>query len=134
MTAEGAFQAFCRAFEARNAEAVLSLFDENGFYEMPLLGQRLVGAGEIDAGFQRIFSLVERCAIEPRIIKSLSTTTIAEGRLSAKLHRDSNPLDLPCAIVLRTRAGKISRLSTYLDARPYRLWADGPILAAERQV
>jgi hypothetical protein len=37
---------------------------------------------------------------------------------------------MPLALVMATEDGLISRLSTYLDARPYRLWSDGPIFAA----
>ena len=36
---------------------------------------------------------------------------------------------MPASVVLEARDGKIARLSTYLDARPYRLWSDGPIFA-----
>jgi ketosteroid isomerase-like protein len=126
---EDAFHAYCRAFEAKNAEAILALFDKKGLYELPLLGQRLMGEGEIRAGLARIFSIAESCSIEVSRVKSLPPMTIAEGRLRAKLHREAEPMELPCAIVLATSAGKIARLSKYLDARPHRLWSDGPIFA-----
>jgi hypothetical protein len=37
---------------------------------------------------------------------------------------------MPAALVMQARGDAIARLSIYLDARPYRLWADGPIFAA----
>ena len=129
MRGEDAFYAYCLAFEAKDAEAILALFDNKGLYEMPLLGQRLMGEGEIRAGLARIFAIAESCSIEASRVKSLAPTTIAEGRLRAKLHRAAEPIELPCAIVLATSAGKIARLSKYLDARPHRLWSDGPIFA-----
>lgn len=129
MRGEDAFYAYCRAFEAKDAEATLALFDKKGLYELPLLGQRLMGEGEIRAGLARIFSIAESCSIEASRVKSLALTTIAEGRLRAKLHRAAEPIELPCAIVLATSAGRIARLSTYLDARAHRLWSDGPIFA-----
>jgi len=58
---------------------------------------------------------------------------IGEGQLQAKLHRDPAPVAMTAAITLEARDGKIARLSTYLDARPYRLWTDGPIFAGARQ-
>ncbi len=55
---------------------------------------------------------------------------IAEGRLQAKLHRDAHAADIPLAVVLETQQNGIMRLSTYLDARPYRLWTDGTLFAS----
>jgi ketosteroid isomerase-like protein len=128
MPTEDLLQAYCTAFAAKDVEAILALFGRNSLYELPLLGQRLVGHGEIRAGLARVFDLAESCAIEIFGLKS-ATTTIAEGRLRAKLHRDREPVEMPLAIVMATEDGLISRLSTYLDARPYRLWSDGPIFA-----
>jgi ketosteroid isomerase-like protein len=131
MRTEDMLHAYCAAFAAKDADAILALFARHGLYELPLLGQRLVGHDEIRAGLQRVFELAERCSIEIFGLKS-ATTTIAEGRLCAKLHRDREPVEMPLAIVMETEDGLISRLSTYLDARPYRLWSDGPIFAAAR--
>jgi ketosteroid isomerase-like protein len=128
MPTEDLLQAYCTAFAAKDVEAILALFGRNSLYELPLLGQRLVGHGEIRAGLARVFDLAESCAIEIFGLKS-ATTTIAEGRLRAKLHRDREPVEMPLAIVMATEDGLISRLSTYLDARPCRLWSDGPIFA-----
>lgn len=130
MSAEGALRAYCRAFEARDIEAIVSLFGANGLYELPLLGQRLVGVAEIRLGLERVFSVAEACSIEISGVKSLPTVSIAEGRMRAKLHRDQDPVNIPLAIVVESREGMVSRLSTYLDARPHRLWSDGPIFAA----
>jgi ketosteroid isomerase-like protein len=132
MTATPEFQAYLDAFAAMNAGAVAALFAENALYELPLLGQRLVGRREIEAGLARAFALAERCAFEIDAAQSSGTATIAEGRLKAKLHRDRDPVEIPTALVLQTRGGAIARLSTYLDARPYRLWSDGPVFAVTR--
>jgi ketosteroid isomerase-like protein len=121
--------AYCRAFTSKDADTIVALFDRNGLYELPFMGQRLVGHGEIRAGLAQAFDLMESCSIEPAAIKSASAIAIAEGRLRAKLHRDRHPIDVPLAIVMKTNEGMISRLSTYLDARPFRLWSDGPIFA-----
>ncbi len=129
MSPTDACHAYCRAFRSREPEAIVSLFERRGVYEMPMLGQRLIGHGEIRAGAAQMFSLTESCSIVLSGIMASAEAAIAEGRLRAKLHRDPDPMDLPCAIALSMGRGGISRLSTYLDARPYRLWSDGPIFA-----
>jgi SnoaL-like protein len=128
MPTEDMLHTYCTAFAAKDVEAILALFGRNGLYELPLLGQRLVGHSEIRAGLQRVFEVAESCAIEIFNLKS-ATTAIAEGRLRAKLHRDREPVAMPLALVMEIEGSLISRLSTYLDARPYRLWSDGPIFA-----
>jgi ketosteroid isomerase-like protein len=130
MTSEDLLRAYCGAFGARDARAVAALFEDRALYELPLLGQRLVGPAEIRAGLERAFALIERCAIEIAGAKSSARVAIAEGRLNAKLQRDAEPMDAPLAIVVECRAERITRLATHLDARPYRLWSDGPIFAA----
>ena len=132
MTATPELQAYLDAFAAMNAGAVAALFAENALYELPLLGQRLVGRREIEAGLARAFALAERCAFEIDAAQPSAGATIAEGRLKAKLRRDRDPVEIPAALVLQTRDGAIARLSTYLDARPYRLWSDGSIFAVTR--
>lgn len=132
MTATPELHAYLDAFATLNANAVAALFAESALYELPLLGQRLVGRREIEAGLARAFALAERCAFEIDGAQSSDAVTIAEGRLKAKLHRDRDPVDIPAAMVLQARNGTIARLSTYLDARPYRLWSDGPIFAGTR--
>jgi ketosteroid isomerase-like protein len=129
MPSEDLLLAYCRAFGARDASAVAALFEERGLYELPLLGQRLVGPAEIRVGLERAFAMIERCAIEIADVKSSPRIVIAEGRLTAKLHRDATPMDAPLAIVAECRDARLSRLATHLDARPYRLWSDGPIFA-----
>jgi ketosteroid isomerase-like protein len=128
MPSEELLRTYCRAFGARDARAVAALFEERGLYELPLLGQRLVGPAEIRVGLERAFALIERCAIEITGVKSSPRVAIAEGRLTAKLQRDEQPMEVPLAIVVEG-GGRIARLATHLDARPYRLWADGPIFA-----
>lgn len=130
MTATSALNAYLEAFAVKNIAAATGLFAEGAVFELPLLGQRLVGRREIEAGLARIFALAERCAFEIDAMQSAPGATIAEGRLKAKLHRDRDPVEMPAALVMQARDGAITRLSAYLDARPYRLWSDGPIFAA----
>lgn len=127
MQTDDPLKGFCRAFESKDETEIVTLFDPKGICELPLIGGRLVGHGEIRAGFMRAFSVVDRCSIERLALKSEGTTTIAEGRLHAKLYRDDRQMAIPLAIVMIGNGGGIVRLSIYLDARPFRLWSDGPI-------
>ncbi|MGE4252721.1 MAG: nuclear transport factor 2 family protein [Parvibaculaceae bacterium] len=120
---------YCKAFNNRALDAALHLFSAHALFEMPLLGQRLVGAPEIQAGLRCIFSVTESAAIELPSIEESPRAIIGEGRLRAKLHRDRSEVEMPLAVVLEARDGSITRLSQYLDARLYRLWSDGPIFA-----
>lgn len=129
MSVEEMLRAYCAAFSARDARAVAALFEERAVYELPLLGQRLVGPAEIRVGLERAFALLERCAIALAGVTSSPRVAIAEGRLSAKLQRDAQPMEAPLAIVIECREERIVRLATHLDARPHRLWSDGPIFA-----
>lgn len=122
-------RAYCTAFGRRDKGAIVALFGPNGLYEFPLLGQRLVGRAEIGAGLERVFAILDSCAIELAGVKSAGPAAITEGRLHARLRRGDERVDTPFALVLETRDGEVSRLSLYLDARPHRLWTDGPILA-----
>lgn len=122
-------EAYCNAFNARSLGAVLDQFAEHALFEMPLLGQRLFGRAEIAAGLRCIFDVTETAKLTFPDMAASERVLIAEGKLQGKLHRDPAPFSLVVAAVLEAKAGKIARLSTYLDARPYRLWSDGPIFA-----
>jgi ketosteroid isomerase-like protein len=130
MTTQGQLNAYREAFNRRDLTAALMLFAEPAVFEMPLLGQRLFGKREIAVGLQRIFEVTESAQIQLSGAKESQNVVIAEGRLQAKLHRDAQAVEIPLAIVLETRQNDIMRLSTYLDARPYRLWVDGPLFAS----
>jgi ketosteroid isomerase-like protein len=125
--------AYCSAFNDRSLDGALAQFEEHALFELPLLGQRLFGRAEIAAGLRRIFDVTERAKLIFSDVSASGQVLIAEGELQAKLHRDTAPVTMPMAVVLEARDGKIARLSAYLDARPYRLWSDGPIFAAPRQ-
>ena len=122
--------AYCRALGSRSVEGALALFADHALFELPLLGQRLLGKPEIAAGLARIFAITERIEISISDLTETDRVLIAEGKLSAKLRRDPAPVTMTAAVTLEARDGKIARLSTYLDARPYRLWSDGPIFAS----
>lgn len=129
MTLKNHLDAYCKAFNDRSLDAAVSQFAEHALFEMPLLGQRLFGRAEIAAGLRRVFAVTERASLTFADVAQSETALIADGELQAKLHRDAAAVAIPAAVVLEVRDGKIARLSTYLDARPYRLWSDGPIFA-----
>ena len=130
MTIQARLNAYREAFNGRDLTAALMLFAEHAVFEMPLLGQRLFGKREIAIGLQRICEVTESAQIQLSGAKESQNLIIAEGRLQAKLHRDAHAVDIPLAVVLETQQNDIMRLSTYLDARPYRLWTDGTLFAS----
>jgi hypothetical protein len=121
--------AYCRAFNERSLDGALALFSHQALFEMPLLGQRLFGTGEIAVGLRSIFDVTESAEIRFIHAHENERVIIAEGSMTAKLHRDDEAVRIPLAITLAVENGLISRLSIYLDAWRYRLWADGPIFA-----
>jgi ketosteroid isomerase-like protein len=130
MTIQAQLNAYQDAFNGRDLTAALMLFAEHAVFEMPLLGQRLFGKREIAVGLQRMFEVTESAQIQLSGAKESRNMVIAEGRLRAKLHRDAHAVEIPLAVVLEGQQNGIMRLSTYLDARPYRLWADGTLFAS----
>ena len=129
MTLKTHLDAYCQAFNARKLDAALALFADHALFELPLLGQRLFGRAEIAEGLKRVFDLTESAKLEFADVAESAPVLIAEGQLQAKLKRDAAPVSMTAAVTLEAKDGKITRLSTYLDARPYRLWTDGPIFA-----
>jgi len=129
MSVETLFKNYCSAFNERRLDALVSLFWPYALFEMPLLGQRIFGESEIRTGHQRIFDISEFAQIEISAFKSSGPVIIAEGTLESKLIRDIETVEMPLAMTMQDEGSKIVRLSVYLDARPYRLWTDGPILA-----
>ncbi len=130
VTIQAQLNAYQDAFNGRDLTAALMLFAEHAIFEMPLLGQRLFGKREIAMGLQKIFEVTESAQIHLARAKEAQNIVIAEGRLQAKLHRDAHAVEIPLAVVLEAQQNDIVRLSTYLDARPYRLWTDGPLFAS----
>jgi len=129
MTTQAQLNAYQDAFNRRDLTSTLSLFAEHAVFEMPLLGQRLFGKREIAVGLQRIFDVTESAQLQLSGAKGSKNVVIAEGRLRAKLHRDAHAVEISLAVVLEATQNDITRLSTYLDARPYRLWTDGTLFA-----
>ena len=135
MTPRDQLKNYCEAFNQRDREQALALFAERALFEMPLLGQRLVGWREIGAGLARMFELTQSAAIQMSAVEEaaplvMGPLVMGEGRLTARLHRDPAEVSIPLAVALEGDEGGIARLSVYLDARPYRLWTDGPIFAS----
>jgi hypothetical protein len=130
MTPRTQLENYCEAFNRRDLEKALVLFAARALFEMPLLGQRLIGRPEIAAGLARVFEVTQSAAIEISTAEETASLVIGEGGLTARLHRDPAPVSIPMAVALESDDGGIARLSVYLDAHRYRLWADGPIFAS----
>ena len=130
MTPRAQLENYCEAFNRRDVEKALALFAARALFEMPLLGQRLIDRPEIAAGLARVFEVTQSAAIEISTAEETASLVMGEGRLTARLHRDTAPVSIPMAVVLESDEGEIARLSIYLDAQPYRLWTDGPIFAS----
>jgi ketosteroid isomerase-like protein len=130
MQAAEAMRAYADAFSRRDIAAAVALFARNALFEMPLLGQRLVGRPEIRAGLDRIVLATHSCEMTITQLKALDAVAIGEGRLHAGLRADGAPLSAPMSLVIETTAQGIVRLSTYLDAFPHRLWSDGLVAAS----
>jgi SnoaL-like domain len=129
MTPREHLESFCEAFNRRELGKALDLFAGQALFEMPLLGQRLIGRREIAAGLARVFEVTHSAVIQISAVEEAAQLVMGEGRLTARLHRDPGPVSIPLAVALESGGG-IARLSVYLDARPYRLWTDGPIFAS----
>ncbi len=130
MSPDEAIRAYCVAFEAGDTEAIVALFGPNGLYEMPFLTPpRLIGGAEIRAGMARIFALTEARRVTLDQVKAAGPAAIAEGRFEATVPRDDATITVPFAMVAEAADGGLKRLSLYCDARPWRLWTDGPVLA-----
>jgi ketosteroid isomerase-like protein len=132
MSAESAIRAYWHAFTQRDLTATVELFTADALYEMPLLGQRLAGRGEIQTGHEQAFRVLEWCAVEILSVQHTGSVAIAEARLTAKHHRDSQPALFPMAVVLESAESLIARLSIYLNTNTSRMWVDGPILGKPR--
>lgn len=127
MLANRSMEAFAKAFNQRDSEAILSLLRPAALFELPLLGQRLVGREEIRVGLERTFTLTESCLLELDHVHHAGLIAIAEGRLQAKLHRVSSATTLPMALVVEGAEDAVARISVYLDTRGQRLWTDSPL-------
>ncbi len=122
-------RAYADAFTRRDVAAAVALFARSALFEMPLLGQRLVGRAEIRAGLDRILLATHSCEMRITQLKGLDAVAIGEGLLHADLRTDGAPLSAPMSVVVETTPEGIVRLSTYLDAFPHRLWSDGLVAA-----
>lgn len=132
MALRSLLESFHEAFNNRKIAAATDLFADRALFEMPLLGGRLMGKQEIAAGLARMFEVTSEARLSLSAVRDNTNVAIAEGMLAAKLHRDPLPVSMPLALSLEVEKDLIARLSFYLDARPYRLWTDGPILAPTR--
>lgn len=129
MSPADAIRLHSSAWENRDAAALLDAMAPGALYEMPLLRSRMVGRAEIAAGLALGFEATERCAFEVVGLREAGDTAIAEGVMRPALKREGTTPEIPCAVVAEVTGKAITRLSVYLDARPFRLWADGPVMA-----
>ena len=130
MSPDDAIRAYWAAFEAGDAEAIAALFAPNGLYETPFLTPtRLIGGAEIRAGLERSFAVTEARRVTLDQVKAAGHAAIAEGRFEATVPRDGETITVPFAMVAEAAEDGVRRLSLYCDARPHRLWTDGPVMA-----
>lgn len=131
MTAAQALRAYCDAFAARDGARVAALFAPGALYEFPLVRPRMVGDAEIRAGLARAFAVMTGCAIALARVHESGSTALAEGAMDVRLAREPGSASLPFALVAVAEGRGLRRLSVYLDARPFRPWSDGPVLALD---
>jgi hypothetical protein len=117
------------AYASRDAGALLDALAPGCLYEMPLLRSRMVGRAEIAEGLRLAFAATSRCALEITRERHSGAAALVEGVMTAELVREKTTAALPFAMVAESGQGGITRMSLYLDARPFRLWADGPVMA-----
>jgi len=129
MTPSQAIQLHNDAYGARDADTLLEALAPGCLYEMPLLRSRMVGRHEIAEGLRLAFAATTGCTMAITRIRESGDTAIAEGVMTAQLARERETVEVPFALVAQAGEGGINRISVYLDAKPFRLWADGPILA-----
>lgn len=132
MTPGEAIRLHNAAYERREAGAFLEALADGALYEMPLLRSRMVGRAEIAEGLRLAFAATQGCAMALARLRESGGTALAEGRLTARLAREGTTAEIPFAMVAAVNGDRIARLSVYLDARPFRLWADGPVMAVGR--
>lgn len=129
MTPRDAIALHNAAYETRDPDALLDALAPGCLYEMPLLRSRMVGRAEIAEGLRLALAATTRCVLETGREREAGDLAMAEGTMTADLTREGTTATLPYAIVAEAGEGGISRISLYLDARPFRLWADGPVMA-----
>jgi ketosteroid isomerase-like protein len=129
MSPTEAIERYATAFAARDAKAILALFAQVALYEMPLLRSRMVGLAEIAAGLERAFAVASEITIVLERMRAQGPVAMAEGVMTARIEGEGAGMRVPFAIVASLAGDRLDRLSVYLDARPHRLWSDGPVLA-----
>lgn len=117
------------AYESRDAAALLDALAPGCLYEMPLLRSRMVGRAEIAEGLRLAFAATTRCRLEITRSRESAGAALVEGVMTADLAREKTSATLPFAMVAEAGSNGITRMSLYLDAKPFRLWADGPVMA-----
>lgn len=129
MTPTDAIALHNAAYEKRDAGPFLAAMALGGLYEMPLLRSRMVGRAEIATGLNLAFAATGACSMTVSRCRESGGTALAEGVMTVALHHEGRRAEIPFAMVAQVADGAVQRLSVYLDARPYRLWADGSVMA-----
>lgn len=129
MTPRDAIALHNAAYQSRDPGPLLDALAPGCLYEMPLLRSRMVGRGEIAEGLRLAFAATTSCSLEISRTRQSGDTALAEGVMTAALAREKTSATVPFAMVVEAGETGISRISLYLDARPFRLWADGPVMA-----
>ena len=121
------------AWQARDPARLVAMFAAGGLYEMPLLRSRMVGRAEIAEGLERGFAACRGVATEIGRLREAGATAMAEGAMEATLAATGERARIPFAMVAVVEGDAVRRFSVYLDARPFRLWSDGPVIALDRE-
>ena len=129
MTPAQAIALHNQAYASRDTTALLDALAPGCLYEMPLLRTRMVGRHEITEGLRLALAATTRCTLAVTRTRESGTTALAEGVMTAALAREKETAAIPFAMVVEAGQSGIARISLYLDARPFRLWADGPVMA-----
>lgn len=129
MTPSQAIALHNAAYQSRDASTLLDALAPGCLYEMPLLRSRMVGRAEIAEGLRLALAATTHCSLEVTRSREAGGVALVEGVMTAALARERTTATLPFAMVAEAGEGGISRISLYLDARPYRLWSDGPVMA-----
>lgn len=129
MTPQEAIALHNAAYKNRDAGPLLGALAPGCLYEMPLLRSRMVGRREIAEGLRLAFAATSACSLEISRTRQSGDTALAEGEMAAELVREKTGATVPFAMVVEAGEAGIRRISLYLDAKPFRLWADGPVMA-----
>ncbi len=118
MTPAEAIRRLFAAWEAGDPDALAELFLDDGVYEDPLKGERLVGRQQVLEGNAPAIAAIEDCSIRIERLIEDGSIGFCEGFFASRLADGSGRLDFPFALVVEMSNGRIARAGEYFDTRP----------------